>query len=340
MKRNEEKLMHSNRFRQASRLALAALALCALHPADAQLNLRYTDLAVPGTSGNSSGTSISATGNSYSIVHSDPSVNQSTTYIVSSGVPAVFNAPRISPSGYPYVAAVNDTGIATGYVVSDYGIWQGYFLYSGGTFSSPIPADGILPRYTGITADGKVSMSYLDTTGLRCGAIYDTATQTFADIPNVVPGRDTNATAIASNGTVLGHYRDANDVLHGYTYLNGTFTLLPDVPGAENDHGESDIEFTGINANGLISGKYYNDDGIGSFLYDGSAYTFLHYPGAAGTTVGWGLSDTNELVGTYFLPNGDFGAYRLSVVPEPNTIVLFFGMAGAGLILCRKSRKH
>ncbi len=334
---------------QVGLTALAALALFAARPAAAQTSVHFDNLIPPGTAGIYEGEGISSTGKTYTVANYNPTTSQFNTYIVANGVSTPFALPNVSGlpfDAFSYLAGINDSGTAAGWITDLEGDSLGNFVYTAGQFIAPVPTGGSNARYTGVSNDGKVVVTYVDATGLGHGSLYDTTTGTFADLPNVVTGKNTIATAIASNGVVLGYYRDLNNVRHGYTYYNGSFTLLPDVPGIPNGPGASNYELAGINANGLIYGYYYNSpdlDGFGSFLYDGSGYTFLNYPGAANTDIGWGISDTNQFVGTYYAAGSTLptGAYLATVTPEPGSVALLLGLTvtGAGF-LRRRARKR
>jgi len=107
-------------------------------------------------------------------------------------------------------------------------------------------------------------------------------------ISNVaVPGADlTEATGINDAGHVVGDYRGADGVFHGFLFANGAFTTFG------TDLGAHDIN----NAEQIVGCYALCSHG---FLYDGSTFTSIDVPGAV-VTQATGINDFGQIVGTYY----------------------------------------
>jgi probable HAF family extracellular repeat protein len=91
---------------------------------------------------------------------------------------------------------------------------------------------------------------------------------------------------------VVGYF-EKNDVIRGYLYEAGKFTVI-DYPKARVTHA------FGINASGQIVGSY-EDTQHGAphgFLLSGGKFTAIDYPGATRTEA-FGINDSGEIVGYY-----------------------------------------
>ncbi|MCK4658531.1 MAG: PEP-CTERM sorting domain-containing protein [Phycisphaerae bacterium] len=80
-------------------------------------------------------------------------------------------------------------------------------------------------------------------------------------------------------------------------------------------------------------GQYYDADWGGhGFLYDGSSWTTLDYPGAIYTHV-YGIDGAN-IVGHYRDASGDYHGFSYTI-PEPATLSL---LVLGGLLMARRRR--
>jgi probable HAF family extracellular repeat protein len=118
--------------------------------------------------------------------------------------------------------------------------------------------------------------------------------------PIEVPGAMfTTAIGINARGQIVGGFRDAGGVIHGFLLDKGVFTQIDvDVPGATR------TEPTGINARGQIVGNFTDASGTRrGFLLDGGVFTPIDVPGATATTV-FGITDRGQIVGFFINAEG------------------------------------
>jgi len=153
---------------------------------------------------------------------------------------------------------INNTGMVVGYYRQVYDVAHG-FLYSPGTSSfstiddpnadfSAVPGKGDGTAARGINSSGKIVGTYVDTTGVLRGFVYDGAVFTTLSDPL---GVSTTPNSINDAGDIVGTYNDAGGTPHGFLYDGLTFTTI-DVPGAAGG-----TIVWGINNTGEISGYAY-----------------------------------------------------------------------------------
>lgn len=179
---------------------------------------------------------------------------------------------------------------------------------------------------------------------------------------------ETSVNGVNDAGVVAGGYYDwPTNTSNGFLYDNGNFTIFPDtmifsdvndsglIVGYDPDFYTSflldentmtqiifgdipfgiDIWALGINDSGYIVGNYYPG---GGFIYDGTGYITVNYPGAQWSSIN-GINDSGHLVGQYSDNNSTHG-FVATPVPEPS-LFLLFGLSIAGMAMwhiLRKSR--
>ena len=119
------------------------------------------------------------------------------------------------------------------------------------------------------------------------------ATWTTIDVPG---SKDGQAFGINNAGDIVGYYNDGVKYLHGYLLRGGNFTTI--VPP-----GGGGSLATGVNDAGYIVGyfEFVNDPArTHGFLFDGTNYTVLDFPGSNGSTIAWGINNAGEVVGFYY----------------------------------------
>jgi probable HAF family extracellular repeat protein len=118
--------------------------------------------------------------------------------------------------------------------------------------------------------------------------------------PIEVPGATfTTAIGINARGQIVGGFRDAGGVIHGFLLHKGVFTQIDvDVPGATR------TEATGINTRGQIVGNFTAASGARrGFLLDRGVFTPIDVPGATATTV-FGITDQGQIAGFFINAEG------------------------------------
>jgi hypothetical protein len=85
----------------------------------------------------------------------------------------------------------------------------------------------------------------------------------------------------------------------------------------------------GISGNNIV-GQYWDNSGEHGFLYNGTSWTTLSYPGSV-NTYAYGISG-NNIVGNYNYGSGMPAHAFIYTIPEPATLLLF----GLGAIMLNK----
>jgi len=107
----------------------------------------------------------------------------------------------------------------------------------------------------------------------------------------------TRAVGINNSGDIVGDYRDASGVFHGYLLSQGTFTPF-DPPGSLRTRGID------INNSGIIGGHFLGSDKVEhSYLLDQGNFTIFDFPGATFTAL-QGINARGQVVGGYNDSNG------------------------------------
>ncbi len=116
--------------------------------------------------------------------------------------------------------------------------------------------------------------------------------------------------AVNDSGAVVGYYLDTQyGNYHGFLYSGGTYTTIDDPAGATFPEG--------INNGGVISGLIEVGTENHGFTYANGVFTSFDYPGTNGGTSGFGINNSDEIVGSYstggatgFLDNnGSFSSF-------------------------------
>jgi probable HAF family extracellular repeat protein len=137
------------------------------------------------------------------------------------------------------------------------------------------------------------------------------AARTFTPIE--VPGATfTTAIGINAHGQIVGGFRDAGGVIHGFLLDKGVFTQIDvDIPGATR------TEPTGINARGQIVGNFTDARGARrGFLLDRGVFTPIDVAGATATTA-FGITDRGQIVGFFIDAEGVTRGFCGTVKQDP-----------------------
>lgn len=113
--------------------------------------------------------------------------------------------------------------------------------------------------------------------------------------------------AMNAAGDVVGHYKDARQLWHGFLMRDGRFTTI-DYPGA------AQTTLYGVNIGGDIAGVY--TDGANKqhgFLLSGGNFKTIDVPGAD-QTMPYGLNSKGDVTGMYFLPGDTTKHYGFAMI--------------------------
>jgi hypothetical protein len=238
---------------------------------------------------------------------------------------------------------VNASGVIVGQDYTTAGIYQS-FIYnpSTQTYTFLTPPGATNSNAVGINDSGQIVGSYGTSSG-NYGYLYSGGTYTTISVPGATQdspsaffsGFGTNAAGISDSGEIVGEWNSAGTG-YGYMYSAGSFPNT----GITYDSSYFTQPY-GVNDSGLISG--YSDIGSGasrtavSFIYDGSTFTPISFPGATSTVV-QGINDSGEAVGFYTLDGQTWGfvyndgSYTSIAYPGSSTTDLF-GISNNGEIV-------
>jgi uncharacterized membrane protein len=125
----------------------------------------------------------------------------------------------------------------------------------------------------------------------------------------------TTAQSISPLGKIVGQYLGADGLKHGFLLFQGTFTALPDVPGAIESVPNR------LNAQGTIVGTYRDALREHAYVLSNGTFTTIDFPDPSISLAGWGISDDGDVVGPKFI-EGDFPDAHGYVFGK-NTFTLF-----------------
>jgi hypothetical protein len=171
------------------------------------------------------------------------------------------------------------------------------FLYDGALYTSfDVPGSTeTLPL--NINDYGIVVGSYTDASGKVRGFSYDGSDYTSIDVP--FPGVAlTQAWGINNHNEIVGRYFDALGGQRGFWFDGTNYTPIQvPFPGVRKNNA------LGTNDHGAVVGSYTNASGGWGYMYDGTTYTTISYPGVTNTVL-WDINDTGIMVGRYAFPDG------------------------------------
>ena len=171
----------------------------------------------------------------------------------------------------------------------------------------------------------------------------------------IVYGNSADATAVSSNGSVVGFTVGSSGWLpFVYTQANGMVSLSWRKLHTQMNPNQFGYypDYWGINSQGLVVGNYWygtllktsafiNSLNPGSFAYGGLDLNNLLPPKSGWTlTSANGISEAGQIVGYGFDSSGRYSAYELTPeVPEPS-VLAFFGTVCAGMAMRAAVRRR
>lgn len=241
-----------------------------------------------------------------------------------------YSAIPTPPDSVPFTTnpyGINNNGVIVGQFEntnSSIG-WQA-FSYSGGIYSSPQPAFGLLPSgFDGISNNGNIA-GYVNTPS-DVGFLLSNGQYTLLNTPPY--NESAYANAVNNSGEVVGTYSPNGCTnCDSFIYQNGVYSPLM-LSGWE------EIQAFAINNDGVIAGFVTNDpsnpDSASSgFIDQNGVFSLINVPGASSTQI-FGINNLNQISGSYLDANGNFEAFVASPVPLPSTLsLLAAGFFGSG----------
>jgi len=250
------------------------------------------------------------------------------------------------------VAAINPSGLITGWYIDDNNQSWGFLRTASGTittFSVPNAGTGINlgTGPSAINPQGTTAGYYVDANCFPHGFIRTAAGKTMEiDAPGAgtSPGGCFNFDPLGTQGTIVwdinaagetaGVVQDANDILHAFVRsANGQITVF-DAPGASTDlfRGTFPVMGTGLNSAGTVVGPFYDPNNAYHGwlrMRDGTITTF-DAPGA-GTDAFQGtyplsINTAGQIVGTYM----DINSVQHGFVRSPNGAIKTIDVPGCG----------
>ncbi len=243
-------------------------------------------------------------------------------FLFNNGSYTSFDVP--GASGFTDAVGINSKGQIVGSYLLDNVSHS--FLLSGGTFTTIDPPGAHGSGANGINRYGDIVGSYAQNTlfspntaatnGIGHGFLLKGGVFTPIDFPGATY---TEAWRIDDARNIIGRYQTGDGKYHIYLLSNGTFTSIPDVPGAVQT---AFFEVGGFNRNGDIAASYcsstpcpwgfqgfFKTTGIvHGFLLDGGVFTTIDFPGATATGA-FGLDALDRIVGAYIDASGRVHGY-------------------------------
>lgn len=182
-------------------------------------------------------------------------------------------------------------------------------IYQGAPFADfhprlPIVNGGVIPQ--DINGQGQITGWFSQ--GGQQSFVKDKGSVSILAVPDSIL---TEAVGINDAGHIVGDYRSADGLFHGFLYADGVFTSLGDDLGA-----------TDINNAGQIVGCY--DTCTRGFLLSGSTFTPIDVPGAL-VTAPHGINDAGEIVGSYYdgttLRGFHFDGTTFTTIDAPGAVI-------------------
>ena len=207
-------------------------------------------------------------------------------------IDGVFTAYAFPGAENTYFYALGNDGRAAGHYQDSEGFYHGVILEEGVLTQYDFPGSVETEIYGISDETGALTGNFTDAQGVRRGFTGDTVIE--------VPGASETFADFVAAGRLVGSYRDAEGLYHGYIHTHGQFTSI-DLADPEN------LEyyfFHAINTAGIFVARSKRIGDVPR-TYIGSARgrSELQVPGSV-STEGWNINQDGSVVGTYVSPDG------------------------------------
>jgi probable HAF family extracellular repeat protein len=306
----KDKKYHGARIKPAlATLALLVAAATAALASDGATAYTFKTFEVPGeapTSDVNGGTSFFGINNRGDIVGdfgvAGEYLADGVTHVVAGFLLEKDHFIDVAIPGSPWteIFAINDRGATVGDYMDDLGNWWDFVRSRDGTIELLPPvvpgaqgnSEGIGINNEGtIVGTFRLSAPPPGNYGIAgsSGFIFREGVYSTFDYPTSV---GTHPTGINDHGDIVGIWKDATGVRHGFLLNDGSFSSI-DVPAAVG------LTFAeGINNAGEVVGRYLDSNSVlHGFVLSKGVYTTLDFPGAS-DSVAFGLNDRGQIVGT------------------------------------------
>jgi hypothetical protein len=167
------------------------------------------------------------------------------------------------------------------------------------TFTTIEPPGATTAAAQGITSSGLIVGSYVDSSGLEHGFLYNNGSFTNIDFPTGSPATTNtlslgiNPGGISTTYSIVGIYNVSGTPGGGYLDNSGTISAFND-PSAVN----GSTRPTGVNDSGAIVGSYSDGTNSHGFVNNGGTFTDINVTGAT-NTFALGINNSGAIVGYY-----------------------------------------
>lgn len=193
------------------------------------------------------------------------------------------------------------------------------------TFELP---DGLISFPGGINGKGELVGAYFSLDDeFRSFILRDDEVQTIS----IAGLTEIGAADINDAGQIVGGALNADGIAVGFILQDDVTTFF--------QHPDGETELLAINNLGHIAGSVFDAEGSRAFVYDGSSFHDVAFPGGDETVI-WGMNDHGVLVGEYFVAGIEEGfGFIARPVPEPRSSLLAY-LAFAGACWRKRSRSR
>lgn len=274
--------------------------------------LLFTQIDMP----NSSATSVQGIDGNTLVGWNIGSTGQFQGFVSSGSINTIMSGPSDAVSTFAYgISGINIVGDSI--TSSNLSI---AFIFNGTTYTILNNPAGIQTEVYGIDGSNIVG-SYVDANKDRHGFLYNGTEYITIDNPS---GYITVLESI-SGFNAVGYYLDSLHLSHSFIYNISTLTFTQLNPPFQSDNPNYSVESfaTAISGNNIVGIYRQHSGGEHGFIYDGTDYSTIDFPGTFGATEILGISGTT-IVGNFSDGANIHGfSANFLAVPEPTSLILF-----------------